>query len=105
MQSATTLQAGPREFHHLTLDIRAAGLFDRRLGYYSGKVGLTVAAFAAGWVGFFLLGDSWVTLALAVFLGVVATQLGFIGHDAGHRQIFESRNEPIACSDSGSATR
>jgi fatty acid desaturase len=73
------------------LDIRAAGLLDRRLGYYSGKVGLTVAAFAAGWVAFFLIGDSWVTLALAVFLGVVATQLGFIGHDAGHRQIFDSK--------------
>jgi fatty acid desaturase len=42
-------------------------------------------------VGFFLLGDSWATLGLAVFLGVVATQLGFLGHDAGHRQIFESR--------------
>jgi len=91
VQTDTTLQAGPREFQHLTLDIRAAGLLDRRLGYYSGKVGLTVAAFAAGWVGFFLIGDSWVTLALAVFLGVVATQLGFIGHDAGHRQIFESK--------------
>jgi fatty acid desaturase len=91
VQTDTTLQAGPREFHHLTVAVRAAGLFDRRLGYYSGKVGLTVAAFAAGWVCFFLLGDSWATLGLAVFLGVVATQLGFIGHDAGHRQIFESR--------------
>ena len=91
MQTDTTLPAGPREFQHLTLDVRAAGLLDRRLGYYSGKVALTVAAFAAGWVGFFLLGDSWATLGLAVFLGLVATQLGFIGHDAGHRQIFESR--------------
>ena len=83
--------AGPCEFHHLTLDVRAAGLLDRRLGYYSVKVTLTVAAFAAGWLGFFLLGDSWATLAIAVFLGIAATQLGFIGHDAGHRQIFESR--------------
>ena len=91
MQTDTTLQAGPREFHHLTLDMRAAGLFDRRLGYYSRKVGLTVAAFAAGWVAFFLIGNSWVTLGVAAFLGVVATQLGFIGHDAGHRQIFKSR--------------
>jgi fatty acid desaturase len=84
-------EAGPRAFHHLTRDARAAGLFDRRLGYYWIKVVLTVAAFGAGWVGFFLLGDSWATLALAVVLAVVATQLGFLGHDAGHRQIFESR--------------
>jgi fatty acid desaturase len=73
------------------MDLRAAGLFERRLGYYWIKVVLTVGAFAAGWIGFFLLGDSWATLGLAVFIGVVATQLGFLGHDAGHRQIFESR--------------
>ncbi|HEX4174714.1 MAG TPA: acyl-CoA desaturase [Acidimicrobiales bacterium] len=91
MQTATTTEAGPREFHHLTLDVRAAGLFERRLGYYWVKVVVTVAAFGAGWLGFFLLGDSWATLAIAVFLGVAATQLGFLGHDAGHRQIFESR--------------
>ncbi|HEY1443919.1 MAG TPA: acyl-CoA desaturase [Acidimicrobiales bacterium] len=86
----TTL-AGPREFHRLTLDVRAAGLLDRRLGYYWVKVILTLAAFGAGWAGFVILGASWATLAIAVFLGVAATQLGFIGHDAGHRQIFESR--------------
>src|SRR5579872_4199440 len=82
--------AGAREFHTLTMDLRAAGLFKRRLGYYSLKVILTAGAFVGGWIGFFLLGDSWATLGLAVFIGVTATQLGFIGHDAGHRQIFAS---------------
>jgi fatty acid desaturase len=91
VQTTLTPLAGPREFHHLTRDVRAAGLFERRVGYYWVKVVLTVAAFGAGWAGFFLLGDSWATLAIAVFLGVVATQLGFLGHDAGHRQVFESR--------------
>jgi fatty acid desaturase len=90
VQTLLTPVAGPREFHHLTRDVRAAGLFERRLGYYSVKVVLTVAAFGAGWAGFFLLGDSWATLALAVYLAVVSTQLVFLGHDAGHRQIFES---------------
>ena len=83
--------AGPGEFHHLTLEVRAAGLLERRLGYYWVKVILTVAAFGAGWAAFVLLGASWTTLAVAAFLGVCATQLGFLGHDAGHRQIFESR--------------
>jgi fatty acid desaturase len=91
LQRTTTPVAGPRDFHNLTMDLRAAGLFKRRLGYYWVKVVLTVGAFVAGWVGFFLLGDSWATLGIALFLGVVATQLGFLGHDAGHRQIFESR--------------
>jgi fatty acid desaturase len=91
VQTATKQEAEPRDFRHLTIDARAAGLFDRRLGYYGVKVGLTVMAFAVGWAAFFYLGDSWANLGVAVFLGVVATQLGFLGHDAGHRQIFKSR--------------
>ena len=63
MQTAITTEPGPREFHHLTLDVRAAGLLERRPGYYWVKVLVTVAAFGAGWLGFWLLGDSWATLA------------------------------------------
>ena len=40
---------------------------------------------------FFLLGRSWWQLLVAVFLGVMFTQTGFIGHDAGHRQISGSK--------------
>ena len=57
MQTATMPLAGPREFHNLTLRVRAAGLLDRRLGYYWVKMTLTVGAFAAaggsaggGWI-------------------------------------------------------
>jgi len=91
VQPATLQTAGSRDFHALTMDVRAAGLLDRRLTYYWVRVALTVTAFAAGWAAFFVLGDSWATLGVAVFLGLTATQLGFLGHDAGHRQIFESR--------------
>ena len=38
-----------------------------------------------------MVGDSWWQLAVAAFLAVVFTQIGFLGHDAGHRQIFGSR--------------
>jgi fatty acid desaturase len=37
-----------------------------------------------------LIGDSWWQLATAAYLALVFTQLGFLGHDAGHRQIFRS---------------
>src|SRR5204863_5589194 len=47
--------------------------------------------FAAGWLAFVLLGDSWWQLTVAAFLAIVFTQIGFIGHDAGHRQIFRSK--------------
>ncbi|HEY1830147.1 MAG TPA: acyl-CoA desaturase [Acidimicrobiales bacterium] len=79
------------DYRTLSMQVREAGLLDRRLPYYGAKIGLTLAAFAAGWIGFFLLGPSWATLGIAAFLGLVSTQLGFIGHDAGHGQIFATR--------------
>ena len=46
---------------------------------------------AAGWAAFVLVGDSWWQIGVAVFLAIIFTQLGFLGHDAGHRQICGSR--------------
>src|ERR1035441_3907851 len=86
-----SIDAAPGDFRVLALQIRDAGLLDRRPGYYSVKIGLTIAAFAAGWAAFVIVGDSWATLGVAAFLGVMFTQLGFVGHDAGHQQVFRSR--------------
>lgn len=78
-------------FRMLAVDVREAGLLDRRGLYYFVTAGVTLLAFVAGWVGFVLLGDSWGTLGIAVALGLLYTQLGFLGHDAGHNQVFASR--------------
>jgi fatty acid desaturase len=67
-------------------------LLQRRRGYYATKIAVTGALLAAGWTGFVQLGDSWWQLAAAAFLAAVFTQIGFIGHDAGHRQIFRSQH-------------
>ena len=78
-------------FRALALQVRATGLLDRRPGYYRAKITLTIAAFFAGWALFVIVGDSWATLAVAPLLGMMFTQLGFLGHDAGHNQVFGSR--------------
>ena len=67
------------------------GLLDRRPGYYRAKITLTVFAFFAGWALFVIIGNSWTTLAVAPLVGMMFTQLGFLGHDAGHNQVFCSR--------------
>ena len=67
------------------------GLLDRRPGYYRLKITLTIFAFLAGWVLFVIVGNSWMTLAVAALVGIIFTQLGFIGHDAGHNQVFGTR--------------
>jgi fatty acid desaturase len=78
-------------FRALALQVRAMGLLDRRPGYYRVKITLTVFAFFAGWALFVVGGNSWVALAVAPWAGMMFTQLGFIGHDAGHKQVFGTR--------------
>ncbi|HEY7226001.1 MAG TPA: acyl-CoA desaturase [Micromonosporaceae bacterium] len=78
------------EYAVLLRQVKAAGLLDRRSAYYVTKMVVMGAALLAGGVVFIRLGDSWWQLILAAFLATVFAQLGFIGHDAGHRQIFRT---------------
>ena len=55
------------------------------------KITLTICAFFAGWALFVMAGNSWAALAVAPLAGMTFTQLGFIGHDAGHNQVFGTR--------------
>jgi fatty acid desaturase len=80
-----------REYTQLSGQIKQAGLLDRRHGYYVAKLLLNLVLLAAGGAAFVLLGDSWWQLVTAAYLAVVFTQLAFVGHDAGHRQISRSR--------------
>jgi len=86
-----TIDSSAGDYRVLAVQIRDAGLLARRPGYYSLKIVLTIAAFAGGWAALLIVGNSWATLGVAVFLGVMFTQLGFLGHDAGHLQVFRSR--------------
>jgi fatty acid desaturase len=79
------------DYADLSRLVRAAGLLRRRRGYYIVKIAVNLLLLAAGWAVFFLLGRSWWQMLVAVFLGVMFTQTGFIGHDAGHRQISGSK--------------
>jgi fatty acid desaturase len=79
------------DYAELSRRVKRAGLLDRRPAYYAAKTALTIVVLAAGWTAFLLLGDSWWQLATAVFLAFGFTQVGFLGHDAGHRQVFRTR--------------
>ncbi len=84
------LDAPIDDYRKLAEEMRTAGLLARRPWTYSVKIGLTVLCFAAAWAAFFLVGDSWATLGVAVVLALMFTQVVFLGHDAGHQQIFVS---------------
>ena len=79
------------EYAELSRQIRRAGLLERRPRSYASKIIATAVLLAAGWAAFVVIGDSWWQLVVAVFLAVMFTQAGFLGHDAGHQQIFRSR--------------
>jgi len=79
------------EYAELSRQVRQAGLLERRPRYYAWKIAVTIGLLAAGWTAFVMVGNSWWQLAVAAFLAVVFTQIGFLGHDAGHRQVFGTR--------------
>jgi fatty acid desaturase len=78
------------EYVELTRLLAQQGLFDRQPLYYAGKVlqNLGFLALAAG----ILVTTNlfWVQMLNAAFLAFVFTQMAFTGHDAGHRQMFQS---------------
>ena len=79
------------EYTQLSRQIKQAGLLERRHRWYAARIGLNLTLLAAGWAAFAVVGDSWWQLVTAAYLAVVFTQLAFVGHDAGHRQISRSR--------------
>jgi len=79
------------EYAELSRAVRAAGLLRRRPAYYSIRISVNLLLMAGGWAAFALLGQSWWQLLVAAFLAIMATQIAFIGHDAGHRQVCSSK--------------
>ncbi len=79
------------DFAELSRRVRAQGLFHRRGGYYAVKIGITVAALASLAVTVVIVGNTWWNLVVAAGLAFVLVQIGFIGHDAGHRQVLARR--------------
>ncbi|XRQ15021.1 fatty acid desaturase family protein [Actinomadura welshii] len=91
----STLHAAPppvartagSDFAPLARRVRESGLLDRRRGYYVRAVGLNLVATAAVWGAVAWAAPSWWAVLLGVPLAVLAARTGFLGHDAGHRQV------------------
>ena len=79
------------DYAELSSRIHSAGLLPRRTAYYIAKFTLTWAAFGAAWVAFVLTGATWWQLITAVVLGALPTQIAFLGHDLGHKQVTRTR--------------
>ncbi|NUP30938.1 MAG: acyl-CoA desaturase [Streptomycetaceae bacterium] len=89
--ASTPITVRGSDFARLADRVRRAGLLDRRPGYYVVRIGLVVAAYAAAWTSFALVGDSWLQLVVAAALAVVFAQVALVAHDLAHRQVFATR--------------
>jgi len=79
------------DFNPLLRAVQAAGLLERRTGYYARSISVNLFLVAAVWVCVFLLGGSWWVLALALPTAVLSARTAFLAHDAGHQQIAATR--------------
>src|SRR5690348_10956195 len=79
------------DYAELSSRIRSAGLLERRTAYYIATFTLTWAVFGAAWTAFVLIGATWWQLITAAVLGVLSTQIAFLGHDVGHKQVARTR--------------
>ncbi|GAA1691106.1 acyl-CoA desaturase [Nonomuraea maheshkhaliensis] len=91
MASPGTIDTRGSDFARLAHRITEAGLLDRRPVYYAVRMSIAALVYLGCWALFAWVGDSWLQLLVAVVMAVVFTQLGFLAHDLGHRQVFRTR--------------
>jgi fatty acid desaturase len=76
------------DYAELKRRISAAGLFEPQPRYYARTIVLTLALLAVGFALLFVSPGVSVDAAAALLLAVGSGQLGFVLHDAAHRQIW-----------------
>ncbi len=78
-------------YRQLSRTVHDAGLMRRRYGFYVTRIGGWVLLLAGLLTAVVLLGATWFQLIIAALIGLVMAQLGFLAHEAAHREIFASR--------------
>jgi fatty acid desaturase len=85
-----TRSTAPNEYAALKNIIKKRGLLEKQPKYYTYKILLIVGMLVLGIIFFLAVNNFLLRMVDAVFLAFVFGQIGFLGHDAGHRQIFNT---------------
>ena len=87
---SVSFRVNENEYPELKKIIKSKGLLEKQPVYYTYKVTITLIMLLVT-LALLLIIKIWdLQLLMAVFLGFVSTQLAFLAHDAGHRQIARS---------------
>jgi fatty acid desaturase len=78
------------EYADLKRIVKRQGLLNKQLTYYAGVILLDMVMLASSLTFLVVVEDPWLQLLNAAYLAFVFTQIAFVVHDAGHRQIFRS---------------
>ena len=78
------------EYAELKRLVKQNGLMEKQPTYYSWKILLTLGLLAVSLVFLFIIHNFWLQLLNAAYLGFAITQIGFLGHDMGHHQVFRT---------------
>lgn len=73
--------------------IKQNGLLHKQPIYYTYKLITTLGLLALCVVWLFTMHNFWLQIPNAILFALVSAQLGFLGHDGGHRQIFHSTSK------------
>ncbi len=89
-----SLPANPaNDFADLRKIVFERGYFKRQFAYYIYKSIEAAVLLTVGVVVLFVFDSVWVQLLNAAYLAFVFGQIGYLGHDAGHRQIFGNERQ------------
>ena len=77
-----------QDYAELKRRIVAAGLLEKQPVYYVFNVSVRLILLATSIALLFIIDNLWLQLLNAALLAFAFTQIGYLGHDAGHRQIF-----------------
>ena len=92
-QIAATVPAAAKplnDYAELKKLIKQDGLLDKQPIYYTYKTITILGLLALSVVFLFVVHNFWFQIFNAVLFAVASAQLGFLGHDGGHRQIFHT---------------
>ncbi len=84
-----------QDYAELKRRIVAAGLLEKQPRYFAVNAFVRLVLLSASIALLFIIDNLWLQFLNAAFLAFALTQIGYLGHDAGHRQIFRgaSRND------------
>src|SRR5258708_23114074 len=89
LTTRSSQETSNKQFAELKQLLKKKGLLERQPIYYTIRLDIIIALLTIGVAILLVVNNFWLQMLNAVYLAFVFTQIGLIGHEAGHRQMFQ----------------